>query len=626
MREKSKKENVNYDYCDLEIKNVEMENSVAKLLLENMRLCKEINHVKEVFKEQLDSIKKTRVCTKEQSDSLIDKMNLKSAKNEDLKAQIQDKVFVITSLKNDLRKRKGKEIVDIDTQKPSANNIVLGMFKLDLDPLAPKLLQNREAHIDYLKYTKKQADTLWGIVKQAKAKQPLDNTLDFALPPKKTTSHSVETQKLKLKVYSRKPKNVKNVGSSKKAKIVESKNANHSKPNHTWGSSATDIPSSSSLVMTGCPDCSLVSGLRMFKTYDRELLSAHELSSKTKSWLWRRRLSYLNFGTLNKLAKDGLARSIPRLKFQKDHLCSACALGQSKKFSHQPKSEDTNKEKPRLSRSRSHLGSFLCFQDRDLRLNATVRNVRTYNGTEFINETLHEFYENGGISHQTSVACTPLQNGAVERRNRTLVEAARTMLIFSKALLFLWAEAINTACYTQNCSLILIRYNKTPYELMQDKKLDLSFFHVFGALCYPTNDNDDIGKLDAKADIGIFVGYALVKKAFRVYNKRTHKIIETIHVTFDELTTMASEQFSSGSGLHSMTHATFSSGFVPNPVSQQSCIPPNRDDWDHLFQPMFDEYFNPPSIAVSPVQVAAASRAVILTDSPVSTSIGQDAP
>ncbi|GJW01242.1 retrovirus-related pol polyprotein from transposon TNT 1-94 [Tanacetum coccineum] len=161
---------------------------------------------------------------------------------------------------------------------------------------------------------------------------------------------------------------------------------------------------------------------------------------------------------------------------------------------------------------------------------------------------------------------------------------------------------------------------------MQDKKPDLSFFHVFGALCYPTNDNDGLGKLDAKADIGIFVGYAPAKKAFKIYNKRTRKIIETIHVTFNELTAMASEQFSSGLELHSMTPATSSSGLVPNTVSQQPCIPPNRDDWDHLFQPMFDEYFNPPSIAVTPVQEAVVPRAVVLANSPVSTSIDQDAP
>ncbi|GKA88020.1 retrovirus-related pol polyprotein from transposon TNT 1-94 [Tanacetum coccineum] len=199
-----------------------------------------------------------------------------------------------------------------------------------------------------------------------------------------------------------------------------------------------------------------------------------------------------------------------------------------------------------------------CIKNIQVSLNSTVRNVRTDNVTEFVNQTLREFYENVGILHQISVARTPQQNGVVERRNQTLVEAARTMLIFSKAPLFLWAEAINTTCYTQNRSLIRLRYNKTPYELMQDKKPNISLFHVFGALCYPTNDNDDLGKLDAKANIGIFVGYALAKKAFRIYNKRTRKIIETIHVTFDELTAMASEQFSSRPGLHSMTLGTSS--------------------------------------------------------------------
>nr|GEV31931.1 retrovirus-related Pol polyprotein from transposon TNT 1-94 [Tanacetum cinerariifolium] len=334
------------------------------------------------------------------------------------------------------------------------------MFKLDLDPLAPKLLQNKKAHVDYLKYTQNHVDILRGIVKQAKAKQSLDNALDFSykhaqriqellvyvrdtcpnainlsakkasiipkhnvqkvritsanvVPPKKTTSYSVETQKPKLKVYSRKPKNIKNVGSSKKAKIVESKNANHSEPNHTWGSNALDIPLSSSLVMIvrfrnehivriiGYGDYPLgnvtilrvyyIEGLRhnlfsvgqfcnadlevafqkntcficnlegvdlLFGSQDTNLyiISLDDMlktslvcllskASMTKSWLWHRWLSHLNFGTLNKLAKDGLARGIPRLKFQKDHLCSACALGKSKKSSHQPKAEDTNQEK-----------------------------------------------------------------------------------------------------------------------------------------------------------------------------------------------------------------------------------------------------------------------------------------
>ncbi|GJW71787.1 retrovirus-related pol polyprotein from transposon TNT 1-94 [Tanacetum coccineum] len=117
---------------------------------------------------------------------------------------------------------------------------------------------------------------------------------------------------------------------------------------------------------------------------------------------------------------------------------------------------------------------------------------------------------------------------------------------------------------------------------MQDKKPDLSLFHVFGSLCYPTNDHEDLGKFDAKAYIRIFVGYALAKKAFRIYNRRTQIILETIHVTFDELTAMASEQFSSGPGLHYITLATSSTGLGSNPVSQQPCLPPIRDDWDWM--------------------------------------------
>ncbi|GKD57367.1 retrovirus-related pol polyprotein from transposon TNT 1-94, partial [Tanacetum coccineum] len=185
-----------------------------------------------------------------------------------------------------------------------------------------------------------------------------------------------------------------------------------------------------------------------------------------------------------------------------------------------------------------------CLKQIQVRLNATVQNVKTDNGTEFVNQSLKDYYENVRITHQTSVARTSQANRVVERQNRTLVEAARTMLIYSKALLYLWAEAVSTACYTQNRSLIRLQNNKTPYELIHDKKPNLSFLHVFGLLCYLTNNSEDLGKLKPKADIGIFVGYAPAKKAYQIYNRRTRMIMETIHVTFDELTAMASEHSS----------------------------------------------------------------------------------
>ncbi|GJW59992.1 retrovirus-related pol polyprotein from transposon TNT 1-94 [Tanacetum coccineum] len=220
---------------------------------------------------------------------------------------------------------------------------------------------------------------------------------------------------------------------------------------------------------------------------------------------------------------------------------------------------------------------------------------------EFINQTLRAYYEDVRISHQTSVTRTPRQNDVVERQNQTLVEAARTMLIFSKALLFLWEEAVANACYTQNRSLIRKRHNKTPYELLHNKKPGLSYFHVFGALCYPTNDCEDLGKLKPKADIGIFVGYAPAKKVFRIYNKRTRLIIETIHVDFDKLTAMAYKQFSSGPEPQLLTPRTHNSGLVPNPPSPIPYVPPTKKDF----------------VALNPAD---------LTGSPSSNTIDQDAP
>ncbi|GKC74656.1 retrovirus-related pol polyprotein from transposon TNT 1-94 [Tanacetum coccineum] len=181
-----------------------------------------------------------------------------------------------------------------------------------------------------------------------------------------------------------------------------------------------------------------------------------------------------------------------------------------------------------------------------VRLNTHVRRIKTDNGTEFVNQTLGEYYKKVDVSHETSVARSPQQNGVVERRNRTLIEAARTMLIYAKAPLFLWAEVVATECYTQNRSIIRLHHGKTPYELLHDKLPDLSFFYVFGALCYPTNDSENLGKLQPKADIRIFIGYAPTKKAFQIYNRRTRQIVETIHVDFDELTAMASADNTSG--------------------------------------------------------------------------------
>ncbi|GJS83116.1 retrovirus-related pol polyprotein from transposon TNT 1-94 [Tanacetum coccineum] len=173
------------------------------------------------------------------------------------------------------------------------------------------------------------------------------------------------------------------------------------------------------------------------------------------------------------------------------------------------------------------------------------------------------------------------------------------------------------------------RHGKTPYELLHNKPPDLSYLHVFGALCYPTNDSENLGKLQPKADIGIFIGYAPTKKAFRIYNRRTRRIIETIHVDFDELTAMASEHSSSGPALHEMTPVSLSSGLMPNPSPSTPFVPPSRSDWDLLFQPMFDESlnvdFHAPEV-IAPIPEAVEPEHAVSTGSPSSTTVDQDAP
>ncbi|GKA26197.1 retrovirus-related pol polyprotein from transposon TNT 1-94 [Tanacetum coccineum] len=206
-------------------------------------------------------------------------------------------------------------------------------------------------------------------------------------------------------------------------------------------------------------------------------------ASKTKSWLWHRRLSHLNFGAINHLDRHGHVRGLPKLKFEKDHLCSACAMGKIKKKPYKPKSEDTNQEKLFLLHM-DLCGLMRVTSVNGKKLKVPVQRIRTDNGTEFAIQTLREYYKKVCIYHETSVARSPQQNGVVERRNRTLIEVARTMLIYAKAPLFLWAEAVATTCYTQNRSIVRLRHGKTPYELLHDKLPDLSFFHVFGALMF----------------------------------------------------------------------------------------------------------------------------------------------
>nr|GFA70286.1 retrovirus-related Pol polyprotein from transposon TNT 1-94 [Tanacetum cinerariifolium] len=148
----------------------------------------------------------------------------------------------------------------------------------------------------------------------------------------------------------------------------------------------------------------------------------------------------------------------------------------------------------------------------------------------FKNKTLAKFFDEVGITQRFSAVRTPQQNGVVKRRNRTLVEAARTMLTFANLPSFLWAKSIAAACFTQNRLIIHKRFDKTPYELLNKTKPNIKFFRVFGCRCYLLNDYEDVGKLKAKGDIGVFVGYSKESVAFRIYNKRTRNIHESVNI------------------------------------------------------------------------------------------------
>ncbi|GJZ55235.1 retrovirus-related pol polyprotein from transposon TNT 1-94 [Tanacetum coccineum] len=496
-------ENVKKDIDEIETINIDLEHSVAKLLSENENLRKEREHLKSIYKDQFDSIRKTRVQSKEHCDSLIAQINAKSVENSDLNAQLQEKVFAITTLKNELRKLKGKNVVDTTVSKPNAT-IAIRMFKLDIEPISHRLKNNKDAHEVYIEKTIENTDTLRGFVERARTQNPSEPLLESACM---FTKHVQELLVYVSQTCPNSPKpSEKLVAVTPMNKDKRVRFAEPAEPDiyqqYSQQSDSLKLKDLTSLLppkeTTIAPVVTPTSGILVYSKRPKAIRSIGSSNKVFQIVLW-----YLDSGCSKHMTRNRsqlinfVSKFLGTVRFGNDHIAKIIGYGdyQMVKFLH------ANDEVLEF------VIKFLKMIQ--VHLNATVRNIMTDKGTEFVNQTLRDYHEEVRISHQTSVACTPQQNAVVERWNCTLVEAARTMLIFSKASLFLWAEA-------------------------------LSYLHVFGALCYPTNEGEDLGKLKPKADIGIFVGYALAKKAFCIYNKRNRMIIESIHVDFDELTVMAS--------------------------------------------------------------------------------------
>ncbi|GJW99404.1 retrovirus-related pol polyprotein from transposon TNT 1-94 [Tanacetum coccineum] len=327
-------------------------------------------------------------------------------------------------------------------------------------------------------------------------------------------------------------------------------------------------------------------------------------ASPTQAWLWHRRLSHLNFDYINLLSKKDVVIGLPNLKYVKEQLCSSCEVSKAKRSSFKLTTVPNSKGRLNL------LHMDLCGPMRVASINGKryilviVDDYSRYTWTlflrtEFLNKTLNAFFKEEGIEHQTSTPQTPEQNGVVERRNRTLIEVARTMLSASKLPLLFWAEAIATACYTQNKSIIIPTHEKTEYHIINDRKPSIKHLHIFGCTCYLTRDGENLDKIKEKGDLCILVGYSTQSKGYCVYNKRTRLIIESIHLRFNEIKEMF-ETFVANDTSGLVPQRQKASDYDnPDPAPELQNVSPSADttvlsqqELDLLFGPVYDEFFN----------------------------------
>src|SRR6187551_29684 len=295
------------------------------------------------------------------------------------------------------------------------------------------------------------------------------------------------------------------------------------------------------------------------------------VAKSSLGWLWHRRLAHVGMRNLAKLQKDEHILGLTNVVFEKDRLCSACQAGKQVGAPHPPKNILTSSKPLKLlhmdlfgpvayvsiggnkyglvivddfsrftwvfflqdkSEARTIIKRFIKRAQNEFELK--IKHIRSDNGTEFKNTNVEEFLDEEGIKHELSAPYTPQQNGVVERKNRTLIEMARTMLDEYKTPDNFWAEAVSTACHATN-RLYLQKYlNKTPYEILTGNKPKVHYFRVFGCKCYILNKKAKSSKFAPKVDEGFLLGYGTNEHAYRVFNKTTGCVEIMVDVKFDE--------------------------------------------------------------------------------------------
>nr|GEV32632.1 integrase, catalytic region, zinc finger, CCHC-type, peptidase aspartic, catalytic [Tanacetum cinerariifolium] len=608
------KDKVKKDIEEIETINIKLDHMMSKLIAEN-------EHLKHTYKQFYDSIKSTRVRSKEQCDALINQVNLKSVEIFDLNANLQEQGLIIAALRDELRKLKGKSIVDTTV---STHTIDPKMLKVDVEPIAPRLLNNSTIHSDYLRLTQEQAKILREVELLILIRQTcpsINNSSDklVAVTPKNkdkrviftkpvTSSGNINTKiASSSNLVSNKPMlsfiGVKSStsasrsqpsGNTKKDKIQRppsstQKNIVESHPRTVKSSlkNKNCVIKPKGIAILQHSKLNANSELICVKCNGYMLSDNHDLSVPygkvftNTGYIWRPTgQTFTIVGNACPLTRITTTTEVPSRKptnLETDTPKPVVTLVYSRKPRKSKTTDPVRKSKFCDSNLEVAFRQHTCFI-------CNLKGVDLFTGSRgnnLYNLSLGEMMASSPVCLLSKASKTKLW--LWHRRLSHLNFGAINHL----ARHSLVREAVVTACYTQN-----------RYELLHGKLTDLSFFHVFGVLCYPKNDSENLGKLQSKVDIA-----------------------------------MASEHSSSEPELHGMTLATISSGLVPNPPPSTPFILPLRTDWDLLFEPLFDELLTlPPSVdhpapeVIALIAEVVAPKPAASTGLPSTTTVDQDAP